>query len=118
MEARTRLSSARVDTFSSSSEFIDFDVTATVLTVRSDAIRPVTIRVAGRPTRLRLSLGATSHLGKNADALGFDRFIEAGGGLELDISGDSSVVDSITLGALAIYGPDVVGWSLYGRLGF
>lgn len=118
LEVRTRISTAHVDTFSSSSDFIDFDATGTVATLRSDASRAIAIRIAGRPTRVHLSLGATAHLGQSRDALGFDRFVEAGGGFELDIGQASTVVESLKFGVLAIYGPDVVGWSLSMGLGF
>ncbi|MCB1930700.1 MAG: hypothetical protein KDH17_22055 [Rhodocyclaceae bacterium] len=118
LEVRSRISTARVETFSSSSDFIDFDATGTVATLRSDASRAIAIRIAGRPTRVHLSLGATAHLGQSRDALGFDRFVEAGGGVELDFGAASTAVESVKFGVLAIYGPDVVGWSLSMGLGF
>ncbi|MCB1916869.1 MAG: hypothetical protein KDG52_14275 [Rhodocyclaceae bacterium] len=118
LELRTRLSGARADTFSSSSEFVDFDATGAALTIRSDASRAIAYRVAGRPTRAHLSLGATAHLGAQRDALGFDRFVEAGGGIELDLADRAQPIESVRLGMLAIFGPDVVGWSLSASLGF
>jgi len=115
---RGRLETARIKTFSASSEFVEFEATGSVLTLRGDASRPLAFRVAGRPARALGSFGATAYLGRTRNALGFDRFVEVGGGLEIDIRNPRSAADTLRFSVLGIYGPDVVGWSVSAGLGF
>ncbi|MCB1956860.1 MAG: hypothetical protein KDG55_14350 [Rhodocyclaceae bacterium] len=116
--ARGRLSATQVKTFSTSSDAVAFSSTGAALTFHTDHSRPLPIRFGGYPTRLHVRAGATSYLGAGRGVLGFDRFLELGGGLELDVSGTHSAVRTIHLSALGIWGPDVVGWSLSANFGF
>ncbi len=118
MEARARLSAMRVKTFSSSSDAIGFTSTGKTATLHTDVSRPLSMTVAGYPVRVHVRSGATAYLGSSRDALGFDRYLELGGGLEIDISETHGAIDQVHLSALGIWGPDVVGWSLSVSFGF
>ncbi|MCB1889703.1 MAG: hypothetical protein KDH20_19000 [Rhodocyclaceae bacterium] len=118
MVARGRLSTMRVKTFSTSSPAVEFASTGSALTLHTDHSRPLPFAVGGYPARVHVRSGATAYLGSNRAALGFDRYLELGGGLEIDVSGEGSAVDAVHLSALGIWGPDVVGWSLSVSFGF
>jgi hypothetical protein len=103
---------------SSSSEFVDFDGHVTVLDVEFNAVRPTSWSIGEYPLSLVALFGATGMLGPDRDALGFDKFFEAGLGLEADLSSKDWKVKSLRLGMKGIFGPDVRGWGLVIGYGF
>ena len=62
--------------------------------------------------------GGTAIFGPDRDALGFDRFFEAGLGLEADVSSRDWKVSSLHFGLKAIFGADVRAWGLICGYGF
>ena len=106
------LSHNYIETYDSSSGLLEFDSQATTFTVQAETVHPTTMTVGGYPLALVASLGNTTFIGSNRDALGFEYFFEAGLAFEADVSPKEWPVKKLRLGASAIYGPDVTGWSL------
>jgi hypothetical protein len=101
-----------IETYDSSSGLIEFDSQATTFALQAETIHPTTMTAWGYPLALVASLGNTTFIGSDRDALGFEYFFEAGLALEADVSSKEWPVKKLRLGASAIYGPDVKGWSL------
>lgn len=106
------LSHNYIETYDSSSGLIEFDSQATTFALTAETIHPTTMTVGGYPLDFVASLGNTTFMGSNRDALGFEYFFEAGVALEADMSSKEWPVTKLRLGASAIYGPDVTGWSI------
>lgn len=103
---------------SSSSEFVEFDGHVTMLDIEFNAIRPTSWSVGNYPLALVGLFGATGIIGPDRDALGFDKFFEAGLGLEGDVSSKGWKIKSLRFGVKGIFGPDVKGWGLIIGYGF
>ena len=101
-----------IETYDSSSDLIDFSGRVTTFAVQADTLHPTSWSLAGYPLALVLHVGNTTFLGSDRDAIGFDSFFEAGAALEADVSGSRGSLKSLRLGAKAIYGADVRGWSV------
>ena len=108
----------RVESTSASSEFAEFDGQVTALDLELNAVHPTSWTLGGAPLSVVSLFGATDIFGPHRDALGFDRFFEAGLGLEADISARNWKVRSLRFGVKAIFGPDVSGWGLIIGYGF
>ena len=108
----------RVESTSASSEFAEFDGQVTALDQELNAVHPTSWTLGGAPLSAVGLFGATSIFGPHRDALGFDRFFEAGLGLEADISARNWKIRSLRFGVKAIFGPDVSGWGLIIGYGF
>ncbi len=95
-----------------SDEAISFSSFATTLSGNVETIHPTGIQLGGYPLSLVLSGGGTAFLGPGKDALGFDRFANAGVAFQADISRIGLPVRTLRLGAMGIAGPNVLGWSI------
>ena len=102
----------RVDSFHTSSSFVDIETDITAFDIELNSVHPTGINLGAFPLSVVGLLGNTTLLGPNRDALGFDQFFEAGLALEMDISSLGWKLQSLRLGAKWIFGPDVDGWSL------
>ena len=102
----------RVESTSASNPFAEFDGHVTALDVELNTLHPMSWTIGGSPLSVVGILGATDIFGPHRDALGFDRFFEAGLGLEADLSARGWKVRSLRFGLKAIVGPDVKGWGL------
>jgi len=112
LEIKANLSHNYMDTFDSSSEFIDFSNKVTTFDLDLSTVHPLQQTLGGQPLALVMLLGDTRFLGAERHALDFDHFSEAGLALEADVSSRGWSIKTLRLGAKAIFGKDVSGWSL------
>jgi Solitary outer membrane autotransporter beta-barrel domain len=112
LEGHTLLTYNHLETYDSSSDQIAFDANTTTFSLQVDAIKPIDAQVRGYPLALVGHFANTTFIGNQRDALGFDHFFEAGLALETDISQNGWLVKKLRLGAMAIFGADVTGWSV------
>jgi len=111
-ETRGSLTYNYIDTYDSSSEFVEFDSGVTTFDIEVSTVHPTNLSMGNFPLAIVTLLGNTTFLGPYSDSLGFNYFFEAGAALEADISSKEWKVKKIRLGATAIYGTDVTGWSI------
>jgi hypothetical protein len=101
-----------IETFDSSSDFIKFDSQVTTLVVNAETVLPTRMSIATYPLAVVVNAGYTTFLGSDGDEIGFGYFFESGLALEADLSRKQWVLKKLRLGAKAIYGEDVTGWSI------
>ncbi len=101
-----------IETYDSSSEFIDFDSRITTFDVQAETVHPTRMSIRDYPISLVTHVGATTFLGDNRDALGFDHFFETGLALEADLSKRDRRLQKLRLGVNLIFGSDVTGWGV------
>ncbi len=100
-----------IRSFDESSPDISIRDTATTLDIEVNTVHPIG-RIADMEMDLVTVLGATSLVGDARGELGFDDFGEVGLALQFDIRRFGLPIDSVRIGAKAIVGPEVSGWSL------
>ena len=108
----------RIESTNASNAFAEFDGQVSALDLELNMVRPTSWSISGSSLSVVGLLGATNIFGPHRDALGFDRFFEAGLGLEADVSAKEWKVRSLRFGIKAIFGPDVSGWGLIFGHGF
>jgi len=118
IEARGSLAYSVIDTFDSSSDFVDFKSHVTSLDLELNTVYQTGTSVANRPLALVLLLGHTRFFGSNKDALGFEYFSEAGLALQFGGSAAHPNRRSWRVGLKSIFGDGVEGWSLVFSHGF
>jgi hypothetical protein len=101
-----------IESIDSSSGLIDFSNQVSIFTVGGEIIYPSNISIFGFPIAIVPNLGSTTFLGNDRDALGFDYYFEAGLSFDADLSNKDWLVKKIRLGAEAMYGEDVSGWTI------
>ncbi len=109
--ANMSASSNHIRSFDESSPDIVIRDTASTLDLEINTVHPLG-EFAGLPTELVTVLGATSLVGDARGELGFDEFAELGLALQFELGERSLLPGAIRIGAKAIIGPDVSGWSL------
>ena len=75
-------------------------------------MHPTGLTLVRQPLALVATLGNTTLFGDGRDALGFDYFFEAGLALETRLDNRDWKIKRVRVGAKAIYGEDVTGWSV------
>jgi len=108
----TGLDYNHIETFDSSSSEIDFSSQATTLSIQAETVHPTPFELGNYPLALVVDINNTTFLGPERDALGFEYFFEGGLALEANLSREGWPVKKARLGAKAIYGEDVTGWTL------
>ena len=111
-ETRGSLTYNHIETYDSSSEFVDFSSSITTFDLEISSIHPIGKSIRNYPLALVVLAGNTTFLGPDSDALGFEYFYEAGLGLEADISSKGWQFKRVRLGLTGIIGGDVTGWSV------
>jgi len=100
-----------IRSFDESSADIVIDYTASTLDLELNTLHPLG-RFGETPVELVTIVGLTSLVGNARGELGFDEFVEVGLALQFDISRFKLPLESVRVGAKAITGRDVSGWSL------
>lgn len=118
VEVLGNLTHHRVESTSASTEFADVEGHVSAYDIEINAIRPTSWKLGRYPLALVGLFGMTGILGPDRDALGFDKFFEAGIALEGDLSPRGRKLTSLRFGLKAIIGPDVTGWGLIVGYGF
>jgi hypothetical protein len=108
----------QIESTSASNEFTSIRGHVTAFDFEVNTVHATPWKLGGYPLSIVGLFGGTKFLGPDSDALGFDHFLEAGIGLEGDVSAKGWKVDSLRLGVKAIFGPDVSGWGLILGYGF
>ncbi|MEE4279320.1 MAG: Solitary outer membrane autotransporter beta-barrel domain [Halieaceae bacterium] len=110
---RSQLSASanHIRSFDESSDDISIRDTASALDIEVNTVHPIG-QLAETPVELVTILGATSLVGDARGELGFDEFFEFGLALQFDISRFDFPIGDFRIGAIAITGKDVSGWSL------
>ena len=101
-----------VESVNAANEFVEFRSRVTAFDLEVNTVHPTSWNLFDNPVSLVGLFGNTRIFGPERDALGFDNFFEAGGGLELDVSARGWKIRSLRFGVKAIFGPDVDGWGL------
>ena len=109
---RASLTGNDIESYDSSSEAVDFHAQVGTFDVAVEVVQPTAWSIASTPLALVWLAGGTWFLGGDRDVLGFERFGEAGLAVEGDVSRRGWRVRKLRLGATAIFGPDVSGWSV------
>ena len=112
LQSRGGITYNRIDTFSTSSDAIDFTSSVTTTNLKADFVIPTSMSVGGSPLAVVPHIGATAFLGDDRDALGFDHFYEAGLSFEADVAERGWRISKLRLGAMVIFGSDVSGWGI------
>lgn len=112
IEMLGNLTHHRVESTSASTEFAKADGHVTAFDLEVNAVSPTSWKLGDYPLAVVGLFGLTNVFGPDRDALGFDRFFEAGLGLQADLSSRDWNVTSLRFGLKAIFGPDVTGWGL------
>ena len=118
LEIRGSATHHYIETYNSSSAFVEFTSHVTALDVDVNSVHPTAMSLGESPLSLVLLAGGTKVVGPNREALGFDSFFELGAAFEADISTRGWRVRTLRLGAKGIVGNDVRGWSLVFGYGF
>jgi hypothetical protein len=101
-----------IDSYDSSSETVDFHDQVGTFDVGIEVVQSTDWSMASMPLALVWLAGGTWFVGNDRDVLGFERFAEAGVAVEGDLSQRGWRIRKLRLGATAIVGPDVTGWSV------
>ncbi len=118
VEVLGNLTHHQVESTSASTEFAEFDGHVSAYDIEVNAVRPTSWKLGRYPLAIVGLFGMTGILGPDRDALGFDKFFEAGLALEGDLSPRGGKLTSLRFGLKAIFGPDVTGWGLIVGYGF
>ena len=118
IEILASLTHHRIESTSASNEFTDIRGHVTAFDFEVNSIHATSWKLGGYPLSIVGLFGGTKIIGPDRDALGFDQFLEAGIGLQTDVSARGWKVDSLRLGLKAIFGPEVTGWGLILGYGF
>lgn len=89
-----------------------------VLTARAESNGPTGKTAFGRDLRWIGFIGGSYLTGSQSDALGFDSFVEIGGGIELVDREVIEGIEGISLRASGIIGNNVTGWTFGAKLEF
>lgn len=100
-----------IETFESISGHVEFSSYATTLTARGEWTQDTGMRIRGHPLAVVFLLGSTAFAGPYREELGFSYFMDTGLAFELDLSERDFLLSRLRLGAKAIYGEEVAGWS-------
>lgn len=111
-ETRGSLTYNHIETYGSSSEFVEFNSGITTFDIEISSVHPTNLSIGNFPLAVVTLLGNTTFLGPYSDSLGFNYFFEAGAALEADISSKEWKIKKVRLGATGIFGTDVTGWSI------
>jgi hypothetical protein len=118
LEVLGSLTHHRIESTSASNEFTTIRGHVTALDFELNTVHATPWKLGSYPLSVVGILGGTAVFGPERDALGFDKFFEAGLGLEGDVSARGWKVASLRFGVKAIFGPDVTGWGLILGYGF
>jgi hypothetical protein len=102
-KGNANVSISNIDSFNESRDFPGFSSHASTFSIKLDVSHPLNLSVRDHPLYVIGHLGNTTFVGRDRDILGFSSFSEIGASLG---------VAKLTLGAMAILGDDVSGWTV------
>jgi hypothetical protein len=118
IELTGSFSHLHTEAFEASSQLLETATDAQTFNARAELTGPTGFKILNRPVGWRFLLAGTGLTGSQVDALGFPYFIQAGGGLDIDISRDVDEVDRIGFQFAAVKGEGVSGYALELTLDF
>jgi hypothetical protein len=103
---------SHIESFRTTTDLQEFSEDIGTLSFKVDGTYPLGISLAGHPLSVIGHLGSSTLVGGNRDVLGFTYINEAGLSLQADVSRHGLPVSKVSLGAMALWGDNVKGWSM------
>jgi hypothetical protein len=110
LSLRGHVAWSSVRSHGTSDPVLAFDESASAWSVRAERLAPTGIDVFGMPLDWAIVAGAAGFFGPNRDILGFSHVAELGAALEIPVSRRSP--GRLRVGASALAGQDVSGWTV------
>lgn len=112
INVHSSLTHNNLETYNSSSQYVEFDSAFTTLTASVEMEIPTDLTINEFPIALIPQIGGASFIGANRGAFGFDDYLELGLAASINISALDYLIREFRVGAKGIWGNNMNGWTL------